>query len=84
MTNDARGQLPADTGTGVLEGQHAGTDAEDDTQGFHHLPIRGYTGYPWDTYFGGLQRDQYGRSVYIGVFPRYQAPAGSGPYPGLR
>lgn len=68
----------------VLEAQHARAESDDDAQGFGHMPIRKYTGYAWDTYFGGFERGQYGGVVYIGVFPMERQPSGSGPYPGLR
>jgi len=74
----------------AFEAQQAGRDG--DARGFGHMggernpwPIDGYTGFHRNEFFGGFQRDQYGRSVFIGVFPMYRAPVDSSqPYPGLR
>lgn len=70
----------------MLEAQHA--QRSDDAQGFDHrggprnpYPIRAYTGYHANEFFGGVER-----GVFIGVFPihREQLPPPSQPGLGLR
>jgi hypothetical protein len=68
----------------ALEARYAATGGGSGTSRFDHLPIRGYTGYAWDTFFGGFARDRKGHIVYIGVFPEYRASSNSGPSPGPR
>jgi hypothetical protein len=83
LSDEARAALEAPVATGEECGDAHGfvRYAPNQPRG---EPISGYTGYAYSVTFGSFQRDQYGRRVYVGVFPMYQAPASSGPYPGLR